>query len=299
MSKRPINRLRVAAVLAALLLASSMLLAGVTVADKGNSKGNASNKGPTNKKPTFPNEDDDGGTAGVQVTPNSGTTRTVSVSVTSSDGNGHADYNKCEFTVYKPGNATVHISTFAGSKATGSGQQAKYGASFNMKYWHDPGTYHVKAKCQDRKSSADTSWQTFKYQELTSVSMNVTKASFEDSDGDGDVDPGDITHNSPVNVSITNAGNVKLDIAFNGTDAGNGAGDYFNVSDFHLDADQDGSFSTNEWKFKYAKQTVTTFNLKPSADGTASTKFVLFAIHVPNVPKGTYTGQFFMEAVKG
>lgn len=290
------HRFRVLAVLAALLLVAPVVFPGTTVADRSSSKGNAGNKAPQAQKPTFPSEDDDGNTAGVQVTPSSGTTRTVDVKVKADDGNGHADVSSCDVTVYKPDNATVHISTFSPSKKTGSGKQATYTGSFNMDYWHAPGTYHVKSVCTDRKSTSHTRWQTFDYLELSSQSMNVTTASFDD--GDGSLDPGDVTHDTPVNVSIENTGNVEIDVSFNGTDPTSSASDTINVSRLHLDADQDNNFSTNEWKFKNSKQTVTSFNLTPSSDGTASAKYLLFAIHVPEVPPGTYTGSMTLEAVK-
>lgn len=299
----PIDAQRIAVAIVVAFLVLAPLVPITTLASHaGNhpsSKGNVDNKGIASAKPDLSSNDDDPGAAGVQVTPLSGKTKTVSVSVDSKDPNGHNDVKWVNVTVYKPDNATVHITKSSASKSSGSAKTATHSYSFGMKYWHDPGTYHVKVVSTDRKGVSETSWSSFDYAELSAISMNVSTASFDDGDGDGSLDPGDVTHATPINMTVENEGNVQIDLSFNGTDATNSDGDVIESTNLHLDADQDNDFSTNEWKMKKIKQTVTTFNLKPSSDGTTSSTYILWAIHVPKVPPGQYKGSMTLEAVKG
>lgn len=286
-------------VLVALALLATPAALATHAGNHPGSKGNVDNRSPNANPPDASGEDDDGGTTGVQVNPNAGTSRTVSVTVDATDSNGHNDVDKAEVTLYKPDGTTVHnsVQNQEATKSSGSGSKATYSHSFDMNYYDPPGTYTIEVTVTDRDGSTDTDNSTFEYKELSAVSTNTSTVSLDD--GSGSVDPGTDTHSSPANVSVENAGNVQMDLSFSGTDLTDGNGNAINVTNVHLDTDEDDDFSTNEWTVKSTTQTDTGFDLSASTDGTTSSKYVLFAIHVPNVPAGTYTGSLTLEAVKG
>lgn len=265
------------------------------------SRGNVSSQAPQAQSPDASADDDDGGTAGVQVTPNAGTTRTVDITIDADDGNGHNDFTSATVTVYKPDNSTVHnsIQDETATKSNGNGKTATWSHSFDMNYYDDPGTYTIKVTVTDRDGTTDTSWSTFEYESLAALSTNTNTVTFDDGSG-GALDPGTNTHAKPENVTIENAGNVQMDLSFSGTNLTDGNGNQIDVNYTHLDTDQDNDFSTNEWQLSLSTKTDTTFDLAPSSDGTAARDYVLFAIHTPSpLPAGTYTGSITLEAIAG
>lgn len=283
------------------LLVAPAALAGHGGTHNPSSQGNVASKAPQAQAPDASADDDDGGTAGVQVTPNSGTARTVDITVDADDDNGHNDFSSAKVTVYKPDGTTVHnsIQNEAATKSNGNGKTATYSHSFDMNYYDDPGTYTIEVTVTDRDGRTDTSTTTFEYESLAALSTDTSTISFDDGSG-GSLDPKTNTHGQPENVSIENTGNVQMDLSFSGTDLSDGSGNTIAVNNTHVDTDQDNDFSTNEWQLSTTTQTDTTFDLSASTDGTASTKYALFAIHTPSpLPAGTYTGSVTLEAVSG
>lgn len=295
------SRRRFAAGLVALtLVATALLPVAVLATHAGNHpglKGNVLNKAPAVTKSDLTANDDDGA-AGVQVQPTSGTTHSVEVTVDVADPNGHRDVSSTKVSVYEPDNTTVHVTEAAATKSSGTQKTATYTYSFDMDYWHAPGTYHVKVLATDWLGATDTAWTTFEYQELSALSASPSTATFDDGDNDGNLDPGATTHSTPVNMSLENTGNVEVDLSFSGTDLSSSGSDTIGVSNIHLDADQDNDFATNEWQLSGTSQTVTGFNLARSTDGTAASNYILWAVHVPNIAPGEYTGSMTLEVVK-
>ncbi len=261
------------------------------------SAGNVSNRAPNTTGNDLSANDDNAGTAGVQVNPTSGASKSLSVSVHITDPNGHADVSSVTVTVYQPDNTTVHISPGAASKSNGNQKTATFDYSFDMEHWHPPGSYRVKAVSEDRAGASDTRWSSFEYQELAALSLSTSTVSFT-APGGGSVTPDADTHDNPTTVAIENRGNVELDLSYTGTDLSDGGDNTIPVSNVHLDLDGDGNFSTNEKTFSSTSQTDNTFDLARSTDGTASAKDVHLAIHVPQVPAGTYTGSVTLQAIK-
>lgn len=287
-----------------LVVAGFLLAPAALATHAGNhpgSRGNVAQKPPQAQAADVSADDDDAGRPGVQVTPTSGTTRTVDISVDADDGNGHNDFTSAKVTVYKPDGTTVHnaIQNQAATKSNGNGKTATWTHSFDMNYYDAPGNYTVEITVTDRDGSTDTSTTTFEYDSLAALSTNTSTVTFDDGSG-GALTPGTNTHANPENVSIENAGNILVDLSFSGTDLADGSGNTIPVNHTHLDTDQDNNFSTNEYQLSTSTQTDTTFDLAPSTDGTAATDYVLFAIHTPSpLPAGTYTGTVTLEAVSG
>lgn len=251
-------------------------------------------KSPTGADADMSSEDEDGATVGVQVNPSAGSSKTVQVTVTVDDPNGHNDIDTVEVTIYEPDNATVEVATATASKQTGNGKRATYKYSFNMDYFDEPGTYHVKAVVTDRDGSTDTAWAEFEWTELAALSLTTSTVSLNPNGSSSEsVEPGSDTHATNTTVTIENHGNVQVDLQYEGTDLTDGSGNSIAVSNVHwsefLDLDPENAFAATS-------QTNATFDLAP---GDGASKDVYLAIHVPNVPAGTYTGTLTLTAVKG
>lgn len=290
------------AVLAALAVALALVAVplGAVATHAGNhpgSQGNVNQQAPTVAAPNGP--DEDGSTPGNQVVPSAGGQKGVTLTITVSDSNGHNDIDTVTVTVYEPDNSTVEVGQGSASKTSGNGAQATYEYTFNMDYWDDPATgsstYSVKAVATDRDGLSDTGWYEFNYEELAALSMDTSMVYLNPDGSSGTaVSPGGSTHSNPSSVTISNDGNVQIDLQYSGTDLTNATnGESIGVSNVHWDTN-----SSFPWEnsFSTSTQTNTTFDL---AKGSSSTKTVYLNIHVPNVPEAEYTGTLTMAAVKG
>lgn len=250
-------------------------------------------KGPENGNSDMSSEDEDGATVGVQVNPSAGSSKTVQVTVTVDDDNGHNDVSKVEVTIYEPDNSTVEVSTGTASKQTGNGKRGTYKYSFNMDYFDEPGTYYVEAVVTDRDGQTETAWAEFEWTELAAVSLNVSTVDLDSGTG-GSVDPDSDTHANPSVIEISNDGNVQVDLQYSGTDLTSATvSDEIAVTNVHWSTN---SSLTPENSLSTSTQTNTTFDLAP---GDGASKSVYVAVHIPNVRSATYTGTLTFTAVKG
>lgn len=231
------------------------------------------------------------------VTPTAGTTTSVAVTITVSDGNGYQDISSVSYAVYKPDGTTVHVASAAAtSNADGSGTTQTYAGSFTMQFYDDPATgaskYQVRATATDAAAATSTAVNgEFNYAELAALSLSASSIGF------GSLAPG--ATSTASTLTVTNHGNVGIDIATSGTALSNGAGQSIPVSSVKYDlvnATMGSKVDLTSSAF-----TNTGFDL---AKGSASSKGTYWQVVVPSgsgqyIPASTYSGTVTVSAIKG
>lgn len=230
-------------------------------------------------------------------TPTAGSTTTVALTITVSDGNGYQDIDIVSYTVYKADGTTEHIgSASAASNDDGSGTTQTYGASFQMQFYDDPAlgndTYKVRATAIDLEGAvSSTTDGTFNYQDLAALSLSDSSVSF------GSLAPG--ARSSTSTLTVTNHGNVQIDIATNGTEMSNGAGQA--IAGSNLKYDLLATDMLNEIDLTGTPFTNTGFDLAKGPDSSAAT---YWQVAVPSgsdqyIPADIYTGTLTVSAIAG
>jgi hypothetical protein len=238
----------------------------------------------------------DGVSLSSTISPTSGSTTAASVTVTVSDGNGYQDITTVSVTVYKPDGETIHVATAsATSNGDGSGTSQTYAYSFAMQFHDDPATgastYKVRATATDAEgaTSAPTT-ATFNYAELAALQLGSSSIAF------GTVAPGQ--RSDVQTLTITNHGNVVIDLTTSGSVFTTGAGQTIAASAMKYDlANAD---MTTEQSLTTEAFTNTGFAL---AKGPSSSKDTHWQFAVPSgasqyVRAGDYTGTVAIGAVK-
>lgn len=228
--------------------------------------------------------------------PSAGTTTAVAVTITVSDGNGYQDISSVDVTVYKP-DGTLHVASAAAtSNADGSGTTQTYSYTFNMQFYHDPATggakYNVTATATDAAAATSAATTTgFNYTALAALNLSASSISF------GTISPG--ARSSTSTLSVSNYGNVRIDIATSGTDLSDGASHTIAASNVKYDllaADM-----LNEQGLTTSAFTNTGFDLATGASSSAGTYWELAvpAGSAQYIPAGDYTGTIAISAIQG
>ncbi len=252
-------------------------------------------RGPQAGAPDLSHEDDASGEPGVHVNPHSGSQRSVNAKADIQDDNGHNDIQTAECTVKAP-DGTVHIPAFAATKANGNGAQAQFDCAFQMDYHDDPGNYTVEINVTDRDGRSSASNATFVYEELAASSLNTQTIDLSTEEGDGALTPGNDTFDAPTKVTLSNTGNIPIDLQYSGTDLTDGPS-AIKITNLYMKTDGTSDFSTDKLPFSTQTQQDASFDLQPGLD---STRDLYFALDVPeNLPSGTYTGEATLEAISG
>ena len=277
------NRSRIALA----ILAAAALAAPLALAEDIDTEARVKNKDPTMTAITL--SDDEPGTAGYQVQPVAGGTKTVTVSFSTNDGNGNADIEKVDFSVLRPDQSALHT-TLTATGGSSQGTTREWTATFDVEFHEPPGTYTVSARVEDVKGGEGVLTQTFAYQELLAFDPNPKTVEFSATD----LEP---ATNSPVaGVGVRNMGNVALDAQVSGTD--------MDAATF------DASIGVERVKYGLAPDlgdavslgtsptTLTTFDLAP---GAASVRDIFFRVDVPSgeeqfIPADTYQGSITIGA---
>lgn len=223
------------------------------------------------------------------VNPTSGTTTSVPVTVVFEDRNGHNDMNSVTMTVYKSDNTTVHVASAAATKTSGSGRQGTYSYTFTMAHHDDPGTYYVRATASDRAPASVVGYTSFTFTSLAAVSLSTSTITL----GSGAINPGASTNSTPATVTITNSGNIAIDLQHS-------VGALTNSTNSTTIAAANVFYSRNSTMSASTAMagtaaTDTGFTL---AKGSGSTKNVYFSVFVPTGTRaGTYTATITLAAV--
>lgn len=276
---------------ALMLLAASAALPAAEAGEKAK-KAHVNKKVPAvSTTPASGTTDDDTGTSGLQVNPTSGSTKSVTLKNTITDGNGHNDLASVNMTVYKSDNTTVHVALGSATKETGTSTSSTWARTFSMDYHDDPGTYYMKVEAKDRDGDTHTVWITFTYNTLVALTLSTSTVKLNAGGGTAGVSPGTDTHSNATSVTVTNSGNAVMDLQLSGTNLTNST-NAFAITNVHYSWE---SGMGNETGLTTSATTNSTFNL---AKGASSTKAVYFAVHVPSgIRPGIYTGTMTLTAV--
>lgn len=253
-----------------------------------------SQRPPSAGPPDLSDNDDSPGEAGVHVQPTAGSDRSVSLSSTVADDNGHNDIAGVSVTVYAPDNTTQHIATFPASKASGTGKQAVFNALFDMSHHDPPGTYYVKVEATDRDGQTSISWTEFIFEELSAITVAESTVTLNpDGNSESVITPGNDTRETPSIVAFTNAGNVPINAELSGTDLTNiDASATLPVSSIVYS--QSDTFDPETALSEAAE--ILTLNLSPGASSSVN---IYFAIDIPlGLPADTYNGTMTLSAIK-
>lgn len=228
--------------------------------------------------------------------PTAGGTTAVAVTITASDGNGYQDLSSVSVTVTKPDGTQHRAAAAATSNADGSGTTQTYAYSFDMQFYDDPAAgaakYNVTATATDAAaatSSATTSG--FNYDSLAALSLSGAGINF------GTLAPG--VRSSTSTLTVTNDGNVRMDLATSGSSLSDGSGRSIAASNIKYDLL--ASDMLNEQSLSTSAFTNSGFDL---VHGASSSKATHWQIAVPSgagqyIPGGTYTGSIELSAIQG
>lgn len=246
----------------------------------------------TNEPPTIESVSLD-----ASLVPSAGSTTSVALTITVSDENGYQDIASVSYTVYKPDGTTEHRSaTAADSNDDGSGTTQTYSSSFDMQFYDAPATgnssYKVRATATDSEAAtSDELDGTFNYTELAALNLSGSSISF------GTFAPG--ARSSTSTLTVTNHGNVQIDIGTNGTVMTHADG--LTISESNIKYDLATSAMEAELDLTAAPFTNAGFDLAP---GASSTKDTFWQVAVPSggsqyIPAGDYTGAVTISAISG
>jgi hypothetical protein len=231
--------------------------------------------------------DDDGTIPEVQIDPNPGGAKTVTVSVVVSDPNGYGDISTVNITDIDPDPAHGDPSPVTLVYQSGSGNTATYNGTFDMQFYDAPIEYTITVTAKDKGGSSGTNSSTFNYTSCNAMSLDVGMIAFgsidpgENNTVDGDKDVG--TTDSPT---VRNIGNVVIDVNITGSDMTSGSD---TVTKNHIDA-QVATLGYSDLGVARC------FNANMVV-GPSSLENVDFRLNVPyGIPAGSYTGSVTLTA---
>jgi hypothetical protein len=246
--------------------------------------------------------------------PTAGGNTAVYVRITVNDSAGAADINYTTIQVLKLDN-TTHVEAANATLEASSGNQSNYTWSFNMTFYDDAAldtsNYGVNASATSQAGETGSSTQTqgtFNYQELAALDVSLATISF------GSLAQGTIS--SAVTQTVTNKGNVIIDLKLYGTNLNltspsatiavtnakyATAGWYNGAANVSVtDAQASAMVGETASQLQASEATVAAFDLAKGAD---STKNVYWDLHIPSglsqfIPSGIYSGTITFTAVK-
>lgn len=193
----------------AFLLVVTLIVAGV--AQSAPSRVEIVARGPQAQQPDTSSADDDPGKGGTQINPSAGQTRGFPADVIVYDANGHNDISRVNVTVLRSDNVTVHQSGIEATKLSGGGTRATYRATVTMASDDEPGLYILRAAALDRDAAVTFAWTNFSYEPLAALTLDRESVSLAPAGSTG-FEPGSDTTETPIEVDVTNGGNVDVDL---------------------------------------------------------------------------------------
>ena len=275
------NILRLTGVLLA-LMAATTAAAGIVLAEGKPGQAEIRNQAPSVISVEVVT-DDDPGTTGTQINPVPGSTKSVLLSLTASDPNGHNDLVSTTVSVTAPDGSPLTPSS-AFSLVSGTGARGVFEVNFDLPYyWAPGGGYLLSATVTDAAGATGSSSGApaeFSVAEAIGLSLNTSTIDF------GVTDPGQTS--SAASVVGENKGNVTIDVVLSGTPLVFGSN---SIAIEKVDSASDSAF-TSPTALSGTGQTLTDYNLAP---GLGSTRQVYFQLRTPSgeeqyLPAGTYVG---------
>ena len=240
----------------------------------------SSTDGPTVDSITI-TPDDDNITSGVQVNPNPGGAKTVTVTVVVSDPNGCGDISTVNITNIAPDPAHGDPSPVTLVNQSGTGTTATYNGTFDMQFYDLPDEYTVTVTAKDTSGSSDTNSSTFNYIGCTAMSLDSGTIAFESIDpGENNTVTGDVDMGTTSSPTIRNIGNVVIDVNITGSNMTSGSD---TITKDNIDAQVD--------TLGYSNLSVARCFDANMAAGASSLEKVDFRLNVPyGTPVGSYNG---------
>lgn len=228
------------------------------------------------------------------LTPTSGTTSSITATVTATDANGFADITGVTVGIIKPDGSTLHLAQAAGAFATGSGITTTWTKTLTMNFYDavalTTNTYKVKAIATDAAaatSTVDLTLGVFNYAQLVAMSA----PSSIDLAGSS-ISPG--AAGAITSLAVQNYGNAQMDTQVSGTSL-TFAGDTIPLADISYSL---ASNLASPAVLTGSAATISSFDL---ALGASSSKNIYFQITTTptGLAAGAYTGTLTVTAVAG
>jgi len=183
--------------------------------------------------------DEDGSTPGLQIDPNPGGAKTVTVTAVVSDTNGYGDISTVNITNITPDPAHGDASpvTLVFQSGSGSGTTATYNGTFDMQFYDAPIEYTVTVTAKDTGGSSGTDSSTFNYTSCNAMSLDSGTIAFGSIDpGENNTVAGDTNMTTTGSPTVRNIGNVEIDVNITGSDMTSGSDA---ITKDHMDAQVD------------------------------------------------------------
>jgi len=233
--------------------------------------------------------DDDSVTSGVQIDPNPGGAKPVTVSVVVSDPNGYGDISSVNITDIAPDPAHGDPSpvTLEYQSGSGSGNTATYAGTFDMQFYDAPTEYTVTVTAKDTGGLSGNNSSTFNYTSCNAMSLDASTIAFGSIDpGENNTVAGDGDMGTTGSPTVRNTGNVEIDVNITGSDMISG-GD--TITKDCMDAQVN--------TLGYRDLGVARCFDANMAAGASSLESVDFRLNVPyGTPAGSYTGSVTLTA---
>ena len=239
---------------------------------------------------------DDDAAPGIQVNPVAGITKQINATATVTELSGYANINQtagnatCSWSY--PNETVLYTTNVAWTNCDGTTCDATCSADFQ--FYDDPTDYNVTLTAYNTTDSSSSNSSIFTYAELVAFNLGFSTINFGASFA-----PGTGQGTSNKTETVTNLGNVMIDIIVNGTVMSHASlAPSIPVGSLYYDITSNAMGS--ETALSAVATTVSLFDL---IKGASSTKDSWWDLHVPAgsaqwVPAGTYSGTITISAVK-
>ena len=233
--------------------------------------------------------DEYGSTPGVQIDPNPGGAKTVTVSAIVSDPDGYGDISTVNITDIDPDPAHGDPSpvTLEYQSGSGNGNTATYNGTFDMQFYDQPVEYTVTVTAKDMGGLSGTDSSTFNYTSCNAMSLDAGTIAFGSIDpGENNTVAGDTNMTTTGSPTVRNTGNVEIDVNITGSNMTSGSD---MITKDHINA-LVGALDYSDLSVAWC------FDANMAA-GASSLENVDFRLNVPyGTPVGSYNGSVTLTA---
>jgi len=227
-----------------------------------------------------------------------GGTQLVYCNATVNDTNGYQDIASARAVIYHststPGaadNNETHYTNGSCTLLAGSGISRNVSCAFNMLYYATNGTWTCNITAFDLDNANGTGIDTANVSILVALNISTQILNY------GNLAP--LQESSPLTETITNHGNVQIDLVLNGTDMPCTTVGTITVNAQHYNVTGTGTTYTTMTPLQYSAVTETQFNLPKRTDAAESTRNTYWKIIPPVGTKGICSGNVTIAAVVG
>ncbi|MEM0230890.1 MAG: hypothetical protein QXW00_04155 [Candidatus Woesearchaeota archaeon] len=227
-----------------------------------------------------------------------GGTQLVYCNATVNDTNGYLDITSARAVLYHSSstpnaadNNETHYTNNSCTLLAGSGISRPVSCAFNMLYYATNGTWTCNVTAFDSDNANGTGIDTANVSILVALNISTQVLNY------GNLAP--LQESSPVTETITNHGNVQIDLVLNGTDMPCTSVGIITPNAQHYNVTGTGTTYATMTPLQYNPVTETSFNLAKRTDAAESTRATYWKIIPPVGTKGICTGNVTIAAVVG